>query len=64
MEAVLEEVDTGDKGFSLDAVLVEVIRVTVGGCDKDNAVRHKGLKESEPFSEIQRERGIHTFVIS
>jgi hypothetical protein len=27
-------------------------------------MRHKGLKESEPFSEIQREKGIHTFVIS
>jgi hypothetical protein len=33
MESVFEKVDTRDKGISLDAILVEVIWVTVGGCD-------------------------------
>jgi hypothetical protein len=33
MESVFEKVDTRDEGISLDAILVEVIWVTVGGCD-------------------------------
>jgi hypothetical protein len=33
MESVFEKVDTRDEGISLDAILVEVIWVTIGGCD-------------------------------
>lgn len=40
MEAVLKEVDTGDEGFSLDSIAVEVIGVTIGCSDKDYPMGH------------------------
>lgn len=40
MQAVFEEVDAGDEGFALDAVLVEVVWVAVGGGNEDNTVGH------------------------
>lgn len=46
VEGGLEEVDAGDEGFALDAVLVEVVGVTVGGGDEEDAVGHEGFEES------------------
>jgi hypothetical protein len=40
MESVFEKVDTGDEGLPLNTIPVKVIRVTVGGCDKDNPMGH------------------------
>lgn len=42
----LEEVDAGDKGLALNAVLVEVIRMPVRGGDENNAVGHEGFEEA------------------
>ena len=39
-EAGLQEINTGDEGFTLDAILVEVRRVPVRGCDENDAVGH------------------------
>ena len=41
VQAVFEQVDAGDEGFALDAVLVELVRVPVGCCYQDHAVGHK-----------------------
>lgn len=45
-EAALEQVDTWDEGFTLDAVFVQVVRVPVAGRDDDGAVRHQGFHEA------------------
>ena len=45
-EGGFEEVDAGDEGFSLDAIFVEFVRVSVGGCDEDDAVGHEVFEES------------------
>lgn len=47
IEHGFQEGDTRDEGFALDAVQVEVIWMSVRGCNEDNAVRHKQLKEPE-----------------
>jgi len=57
MEPVFEEVDTRDEGFSLDAVLVKVIWVTVGSCDQDNAMRHKSFEKPSFVSDVIRGAG-------
>lgn len=41
----LEEVDAGNKGLSLDAVFVQIVRVSVGGGDKDYAMGHENLEQ-------------------
>ena len=41
VKAVFKKVDAGDKGFVLDAVLVELIWMAVGSCNKDDAMRHQ-----------------------
>lgn len=46
VEGGLEEVDAGNEGFALDAVLVEVVGVAVGGGDEEDAVGHEGFEES------------------
>jgi hypothetical protein len=43
IQAGLEEVYTGNKGLSLDAVFVQIVRVSVGGGDKDCAMGHENL---------------------
>ena len=40
MKTGFEEVDARDEGLSLNAITVEVIRVTIGGCDKDYSMGH------------------------
>lgn len=45
-QAGFEEVDAGQEGLALDAVLVEVVGRTVGGGDEDDAVAHEGFEES------------------
>ncbi len=49
MESIFQEVYTRDEGFSLDAVFVEVIWVTVGGCNQNNSMRHKSFEEPNLF---------------
>jgi len=46
LEGGLEELDARDEGLALDAVLVQLIGVSVRGSDKDNAVRHQRLEKS------------------
>ena len=44
-ETGFEHVDAGDEGGALDAVFVEVVGVSVGCCDEDDAVGHEGFEE-------------------
>ena len=52
LELCLEEIDGGDEGLALDAVLVEVVWVAVGSCDDDGAVGH------ERFDEAAEDHGV------
>ena len=44
-ETGFEQIDAGDEGGALDAVFVEVVGVSVGGCDEDDAMGHQGFEE-------------------
>lgn len=45
-EAFLQEVDTWNEGFALDAVFVQVVWVSVTCCDDDGTVCHERFHES------------------
>lgn len=42
----LQKIDAGNKGLSLDAILVQFVRMSVGCCYKNNSVGHEGLEKS------------------
>lgn len=44
-QGCLQKIDAGNKGLSLDAVLVQFIGVSVGRCHQDDAVRHERLEK-------------------
>ena len=50
MKAIFEEVDTRNERFSLYAIPIEVIRVTVGCGDKYDTVRHQSFEETDNVS--------------
>lgn len=43
----LEEVDAWDEGFTLDAVFIQVVWMTVGCGDEDNAVGHEDFEKPD-----------------
>ena len=43
----LQKVDAWNEGLSLDTVLVQFIRVSVGCCYEDNPMGHKRLEKSK-----------------
>lgn len=51
-QSALEEVDAGDEGFALNAVLVQIVRVPVACRDDDSAVRH------ECFHQAAQDHGV------
>jgi hypothetical protein len=42
-----KKIDAWNEGFALNAIFVQVVRVTVGGSDEDDAVGHKNLEQAD-----------------
>ena len=42
----MEKADTGEEGFTLETIEVEVLGVAVGGCYKHDTVGHQGFEKA------------------